>query len=204
MTGVVPAEGATLRVTGYGIDAFPAGSGGAGAPCCDWDGDDSCNFDCNSANLTQQTHLGSCDDCLVGSAIEHTVDTMPANSGSPIIWEAHGLAIGIHTHGGCDTVWSDYDNAGTWLGYDPLEDELQSYLGGALFVDSAFRATVETGKVLFPFHTVAAALNTVDAGGELAIVAGVYPASAGNTFTLGADGKAVTLTALGGTVTIGN
>jgi len=204
MTGVTPAVGATLRVTGYGIDPYPSGPGGAGAPCCDWDDDDSCNYDCNADSFMQQTSLGSCDDCLVGSAIEHTVDTMPANSGSPIIWEQYGLAIGIHTQGGCDTIWSDYDNAGTWLGYGLLQQALQSYLGDALFVDSAFSASVQTGTVLYPFSTVAAAANIVPDGGSLAIVAGWYTASVGNVVTLGADGRAMTLTAPVGTVLIGN
>lgn len=41
-------------------------------------------------------------------------------------------------------------------------------------------------------------------GGQVAIVKGSYPASAGNTFTAGGDGKAMTLIAPVGTVTIGN
>ena len=204
MTGMVPAEGATVRVTGYGLDAHPSGTGGSGAACCDWDSDDSCNYDCNSANMTQQTKTGSCDDCLVGTAIEHMVDTMPANSGSPIIWESNGIAIGIHAQGGCDTALSDYDNAGTWLGYGPLQTELQSFLGpNTIFVDSVIAGPLESGAVLYPFNTVTEGVVMVPDGGEIAVVAGSYPASAGNTFTAGANGRAMTLTAFLGTATIG-
>lgn len=205
MTGAVPTEGSTLRVTGYGIDPFPPGTGGSGAACCDWDSDGDCNFDCNSTSLTQQTDTGACDDCQVGTAIEHTVDTMGANSGSPIIWESNGIAFAIHTHGGCDSLDSDYDNAGTWLGYFPLQDELQSFLGpNTIFVDSVTVGTYEVGHVLYPFNTVTEGVAAVSDGGEVAIVAGSYPASAGNTFIAGADGKAMTLTPFFGTVTIGN
>jgi hypothetical protein len=133
------------------------------------------------------------------------VDTMPANSGSPIIWESNGIAIGIHTTGGCDTVLSDYDNAGTWLGYGPLRDELQSFLGAnTIFVDSVIAGSTESGAVLYPFNTVAEGVSTVPDGGEIAVVAGSYPASAGNTFTAGADGKAMTITSFWGTATIGD
>ncbi len=203
MTSSVPSEGETLWVIGYGLDPFPSGTGGAGAPCCDWDSDDECNNDCNSASQTQQTDTGSCDDCLVGTAIEHTVDTLPANSGSPIIWESNGLAIGIHTHGGCDSFGSDYDNAGTWLGYDPLNVTLEAVMGPTIvWVDAL--SIAHTGAVLSPFNTVAQAIPSVPNNGQIAIVKGTYPAAAGNTFVAGNDGKAMTLTAPVGPVVIGN
>jgi hypothetical protein len=207
MTALVPSDGTLLRVTGYGVDPFPPGSGGAGADCCDWDDDDVCNSDCNSASRTQQTSTGACDDCLVGTAIEHTVDTMPANSGSPIIWESNGLAIGIHTNGGCDTIFSDFDNAGTWLGYNPLKSALNNFLGNNVWWVDALSPNIplfQTGGVLNAFDRVSEATAVVPDGGTIAIVAGNYTAANGNTLTAGADGRAMTLMAHVGIVRIGD
>ena len=47
-------------------------------------------------------------------------------------------------------------------------------------------------------------VTNVVSGGVVSIVAGTYSAAAGNTFTAGADGKAMTLSAPCGTVFIGN
>ena len=41
-------------------------------------------------------------------------------------------------------------------------------------------------------------------GGIVSIVAGTYTAAAGNTFTIGDDGKSMTIDAPVGTVNIGN
>lgn len=207
MTGLTPEEGTTVRVTGYGLDGTPPGTGGPGAPCCDWDGDDNCNFTCNSASLTNQTSTGPCDDCLTGTAIDHEVDTTPANSGSPIIWNSNGLAIGIHTHGGCDDFFSDFDNAGTHLGYNPLENGMQGYQGAnTQWVDTALNhsAIFQFGAILFPWDGTANAMATAVNNGQVAIVEGSYPASSGNTFTVGTGDKAVKIIAPVGAVTIGN
>lgn len=204
MTGLVPSEGTTLRVTGYGLDNRPAGPS---FTCCSRDADGTCTHtNCNSSSLTQQTDTGSCNDCLVGTAIEHTVDTEPANSGSPILWESRNLAIAIHTEGGCDNFFSDYDNAGTWLGYGPLSSTLHGVLGpGTVWANSVAAFPVaELGLAIYPTRTVTTAVNFVPNGGQLAIVAGFYPASAGNTFTAGADGKFMTFLAPVGPATIGN
>lgn len=206
MTGAVPSEGTTLRVTGYGIDAFPPGTGGSGAPCCDWDDDDECNNDCNSDNVTQQTDTGACDDCLVGTAIEHEVDTMPANSGSPIIWNSNGITIAIHAQGGCDSFFSDFDNAGTWLGYGPLRNALNGVLGSnTIHADSVVvGGAPQNGEAIYPTASVASAVSMVANGGQIALVAGSFPAGSGNTFTAGADGKSMTFIAPVGSATVGN
>jgi V8-like Glu-specific endopeptidase len=202
MTSLVPSVGTTLRVTGYGVDPFPAGTGGAGASCCDWDNDDDCDYNCNSTSYTLQTDTGSCDDCLVGSAIEHTVDTTPANSGSPIIWNSANMAIAIHTQGGCDSFFSDYDNAGTWLGYNPLENALNDFLGvNVVWVDAASSTPIQVGGALTAFDTVAEGVNAAPSGFTVAIVEGSYPHAEGNAFTVS---KPLTLTAPVGTVVIGN
>ena len=59
------------------------------------------------------------------------------------------------------------------------------------------------GTVMRPFDTVTEGVNAVVSGGIVSIVAGTYTAASGNTFTAGADGKAMTLTAPVGTVRIG-
>ena len=82
----IPTTGETTRITGVGTD----------------DG---------ITNQTLQTDTGPYFG-TAGTALRYTVDTTGGNSGSPVIHEATGQAIGIHTHGGCGT--SGY-NTGTSL-----------------------------------------------------------------------------------------
>ena len=74
--GSIPGTaGQTIRITGYGTDS-------------------------GSANQTQQTHVGPFVDNS-GTQLGYVTDTTGGNSGSPVIHEQTGNAIGIHTHGGC-------------------------------------------------------------------------------------------------------
>ena len=92
----------TVRVTGYGID----------------DG---------SANYTQQTSTGP-QTAVTGTTIWHSVDTRGANSGSPIINESNGKAIGIHTDGGCldpslqSNFGTSFTNTSLWNEINPEID----------------------------------------------------------------------------------
>lgn len=70
----------TIRITGYGTDSTPP----------EW-------------NQVQQTHTGPWMSAS-GTALNYEVDTTGGNSGSPILHEATGTAIGIHTHAGCSTT----------------------------------------------------------------------------------------------------
>ncbi len=205
MTKAGPAIDTTLRVTGYGLDNIPAGPGGAGAPCCDSDGDGNCEFNCNSTSQTQQSTTGRLDD-LDGDIIEHDVDTMPANSGSPIIWDGtDGYTIGIHTQGGCDNFWDGYNNHGTRLHRGPLEAALQNFLGpNTVYVDWADVGLPANGGIYEPLHTVSSAVAAVPHGGIIGLIPGFYPRAAGNLFTAGADGKTMTFIAPVGGVVIGN
>jgi hypothetical protein len=204
LTDGFPSVDTTLRVTGYGLDNRPAGSGGSGAQCCDSTNDDVCEYNCNSSSFTQQTHTGRLDD-IEGYDIEHEVDTLPANSGSPIIWESNGLAIGIHTAGGCDSFGAGYNNFGTHFSHPTMALFINDVRGAnAVYVDTARNLTFAFGTVFRPWDTVALGVAAVPNGGVVSIVEGSYPASAGNTFTAGADGKQMTLEAPVGTVTIGN
>lgn len=204
MTKTVPANGTQVRVTGYGLDNSPVGTGGAGAACCDPDGGgpSGCGFNCNSASQTLQTHAGG----LVSSStnqLTYSVDTMPANSGSPIIWDASGYTLGIHTHGGCTSGGGS--NSGTRFSRAVLENAIAGMPGpNARFVDAFNGGLPANGSVFEPYHTVPAAINVVSDGGTVVIVAGSYPAGFGNTFTAGADGRAMTIVAPSGPVTIGN
>ncbi len=79
-----------LRVTGFGVD-----------------------FDTPTSNYAQQTHLGALVS-LSGATLRHDADTTGGNSGSPILMEsAAGLAVGVHTHGGCTSGVPSGGNYGT-------------------------------------------------------------------------------------------
>ncbi len=77
--------GATIRITGFGVDT-------------------------GTANQTQQTHAGP-NAGSSGTTMRYQTDTEGGNSGSPVIDEATGNALGIHTHGGCTS--SGGNNSGT-------------------------------------------------------------------------------------------
>ncbi|MBM3988622.1 MAG: hypothetical protein FJ294_11780 [Planctomycetes bacterium] len=86
-----PATGDVIRVSGYGSDS-------------------------NDLNWSQtlQTHTG--DFALFsGTTVRYTPDTFGGNSGSPVIRSNLGedIAIGVHTHGGCNTTAPINSNAGT-------------------------------------------------------------------------------------------
>jgi V8-like Glu-specific endopeptidase len=66
---------ATIRITGFGVD----------------DG---------VANQTEQTHTGP-NAGSSGTTMRYKVDTEGGNSGSPVIDEATGVAVGVHTNAGC-------------------------------------------------------------------------------------------------------
>ena len=68
-----------VRITGYGTTSAPV------------DG---------SLNGSQKTHIGP-HNSFSGEALTYRTDTTGGNSGSPVILDNNGTAIGIHTHGGC-------------------------------------------------------------------------------------------------------
>ena len=201
MSSLVPSGGSTIRVTGFGVDNTPAGPGGAGSPCCDADNDDVCEFNCNSSAYTQQTATGPLDE-LAGTTLEYEVDTTPANSGSPVIRDGNGFAIGIHTAGGCEFAIPD-DNQGTWFGYGPLNTALNQAIENATFVDAQPVSSIQIGNVLNPARTVIFGGAVVANGGTMFVVAGNYTAAAGNVGTLGTGNKAFTITTPVGGVVIG-
>lgn len=82
---VQSAPGNTIRITGFGVDN-------------------------GTANQTLQTHTGPLT-AVTSERLFYATDTMGGNSGSPIIDNASGNAVGIHTHGGCSSTGGD--NSGT-------------------------------------------------------------------------------------------
>ena len=70
---------AEIRITGHGVDSSPS-----------------------SWNQVQQTHAGPWVSSTT-STQRYRTDTQGGNSGSPVIYEPTGVAIGIHTNGGCNT-----------------------------------------------------------------------------------------------------
>lgn len=79
--GAVPTttSGQIIRITGYGTT-------GSGVP--------------RSWTQVQKTHTGALV-TISPTLLRYTADTSGGNSGSPVVHENTGLAVGIHTHGGC-------------------------------------------------------------------------------------------------------
>lgn len=105
-----PTSAGDIRITGYG-STF-----GTGAPL--------------SWNQVQKTHLGPFV-AKVGYGISYQTDTTGGNSGSPVIEEATGLAIGVHTHAGCSTTSG---NNGTAIDRPEFQDALANPRGVCRFI----------------------------------------------------------------------
>lgn len=180
-----------VRVTGYGNDNMPPGSTG----------------DLNSDSQTQQTHwsayLGETVEGHSDVIIEYIVDTTGGSSGSPVIIYGTTTTLGIHTNAGCDPP--DDGNHGTGFEHNNLENAIETFPGSnVVYADVGHPAAAEDGTVFRPYKTVTEAITAVLNNGIVSIVAGSYSAAAGNTFTVGADGKSMTIVAPVGTVMIGN
>ncbi len=102
---------ATIRITGYGIDT-------------------------GTANQTQQTNTGP-NAGSSGTTLRYRVDTEGGNSGSPVIDEATGKSIGIHTNAGCTSGGGS--NSGTSNFNTPLWAQIGSDGGGDISLDARTR-----------------------------------------------------------------
>jgi V8-like Glu-specific endopeptidase len=208
MSREAPAAGNTIRITGFGVDNSP---NGPVANCCATDSGGNCTHpNCNAQNRTLQTATGPYVGETVASATDifhsYQTDTEPANSGSPVIWNANGFSIGIHTHGGC-TSGGAGDNDGTSFENSNLENLIAAFPGAnTRYVDAVTypNSPAENGSIFQPYDTVTEAVATVVSGGRISIVEGSYTRANGNTMPMGADGKSFLVEAPVGTVTIGN
>jgi hypothetical protein len=191
MSRDVSTAGGNVRVTGYGLDNMPAGTGGS------WNSD-SQTLQTHSGPYNGETYQGASD-----SYHSYRVDTMGGNSGSPIILGDNLTAIGIHTNGGCTS--SGGNNTGTSFENNALENAINSFPGSNVrYVDFVHPgSTPRNGTAMRPYGTVTDAVNAVPSGGIVSIVEGGYAKAYGNTFTAGADGKSMRFEAPVGTVTIG-
>ncbi len=72
-------------------------------------------------NNVLQTHTGPYSS-FSGSRLQYRVDTTGGNSGSPVIRDDNGHAIGIHTHGGCTSTGGA--NSGTAISLAGLQTAL--------------------------------------------------------------------------------
>jgi V8-like Glu-specific endopeptidase len=93
----------TIRITGYGTRSSPP----------EW-------------NQVQETHVGPWVTSS-GSLLQYQTDTTGGNSGSPVIHEQSGNAIGIHTHGGCTSTGGQ--NSGTASSHSGLQGALAVPIG---------------------------------------------------------------------------
>lgn len=96
-----PTTTPTIRITGYGTAS-------------------------GVRNQVQQTHTGPFTS-LVTNRLRYRVDTTGGNSGSPVINEATGRAVGIHTHGGCTNGGGS--NSGTAIQHPQLQAALANPRG---------------------------------------------------------------------------
>jgi V8-like Glu-specific endopeptidase len=175
-----------VQVTGYGVDDTPKGCGGGE----------------NAQNQTEQTAFGP----FVGEKVSapdnvlltYKVDTMGGNSGSPVIYPASDVTIGIHTHGGCQSGGS---NSGTGFKNESLKRAIQLFSGpNVIFVDANHVSGIkEDGTVFQPYRSLETAVKSAAFGDTLVLVTGFY-AGGGMSFPMG---KALALRAPVGSVTIG-
>ncbi|MBL8759916.1 MAG: hypothetical protein JNL50_01305 [Phycisphaerae bacterium] len=98
-------SGHTIRITGYGTVSSPV------SPT--W-------------NQVQKTHTGSYT-ALVGTNVQYAVDTTGGNSGSCVLNDTTGFAIGVHTHAGCSS--SGGANNGTAVQLASLQNALNNPTG---------------------------------------------------------------------------
>ncbi len=100
-----PVAGQTIRITGYGTTSSPAPP--------QW-------------NQVQKSHTGAYVTFSV-TLLQYQVDTTGGNSGSPVIEESSDIAIGIHTHAGCNLTGGQ--NNGTGINHSGLQAALANPQG---------------------------------------------------------------------------
>ncbi len=135
----------TIRITGYGVDDTPPGSTGGR----------------NAQNQTQQTHTGP-SISNTGTTVRYQTDTEGGNSGSPVIDEATGRAIGVHTNGGCSTAGTG-SNSGTSTFNTAFWDQIDGSMPVASF-DPA--PSVGLDLTLAPSTSGTATLTISNSGNE--------------------------------------
>lgn len=154
-----PVEGQSIRITGCGTTEPPVP---------------------NEWNKVQKTHVGP----FVTSentTVEYETDTTGGNSGSPVILEETGEAIGIHTHGGCNEVSGR--NSGTGVNHPGLQWALDRPRGVCVPVlPLAFTYPDGLPELIDPDGDAIRIIVSGDNGGEAAPGSGLLYYDAGEGF----------------------
>ena len=132
---------ANIRITGFGLD----------------DG---------TTNQTNQTHVGP-NAGSSGTTLRYRTDTRGGNSGSPVIDAATGVAVGIHTHGGCSS--SGGNNNGTSFFNTALWNAL-----GTATTDNAQFISQSVPAALAPGQTATVSVTMKNTGTSTWTRAGGY------------------------------
>ena len=164
---------ATIRIAGYGVDGPGPGAGCPAGMTCDFGN----TGPRDASNQTQQTHVGaSLGETITGpnnARWNYSVDTQPANSGSPLQEEGTTTTIGIHTSGGCTATAGT--NSGTSFEHQGLQNAINGFPGANFrYVDDFGNSNIADGTLFRPFRTMPEAVPGVPANGTLSIVPGLY------------------------------
>src|SRR5690606_2557474 len=100
-----------------------------------------------------------------GMALRYQADTTGGNSGSPVIDDSTGLAIGIHTHGGCTS--SSGANAGTAIEHPALQAALADPKGVCCLTPPLLEFSFPSGRPQFvtPGLETIIEVEVIEAGG---------------------------------------
>ena len=112
---------AIIRITGYGVDG-------------------------GTANQTNQTHTGP-NAGSSGTTMRYQTDTEGGNSGSPVIDDTTGNAVGVHTHGGCSTSGGG-NNSGTSTFNTAFWAQVGNTSGGDIELSARARSRGSMNSVL--------------------------------------------------------
>ena len=132
---------ANIRITGFGVDS-------------------------GTTNQTNQTHVGP-NAGSSGTTMRYRADTTGGNSGSPVIDAATGVAVGIHTHGGCTS--SGGNNNGTSFFNTALWNAV-----GTVSTDNAQFISQSVPTTLAPGQTATASVTMKNTGTTTWTRAGGY------------------------------
>lgn len=122
LSPAIPAVTTTLRNYGYGLDGTNVNGAVGSCTCTPANGT-------GTRNQTQQTHTGPLTG-TPGTTLDYQFDTCGGNSGSPVQNNVNGLAIGIHTHGGCANPVGATANHGTQITHAGLQAAIVAVCSG--------------------------------------------------------------------------
>ena len=101
-----PGKNDQIRITGFGLTSAPVSP---------------------TFNGAQKTHVGPYEE-LDGTTLRYRTDTTGGNSGSPVILEGTGEAIGVHGQGGCGSQ-NNGANRGTGFSNPDWQNAINNPLG---------------------------------------------------------------------------